>query len=174
MSVEGQPTSEAPFEIATDHRCALGALTDRLADAASGGLRGKALAAQARRELAALASSDAFAQCCVPAYLALAPERFAREIQLPIACAHAARIDTRVLLWPIGAKDGQHPHCDGWAAFVAVRGELTADEERDGQRLTARAIMRHVPEVLIPEQNVSHHIHNVGDQVGLTIHVFGT
>jgi hypothetical protein len=30
------------------------------------------------------------------------------------------------------------------------------------------------PKVLVPEENVSHHIHNVGDEIGLTIHVFGT
>ena len=27
--------------------------------------------------------------------------------------------------------------------------------------------------LLVPEDDVSHHIHNVGDQVGLTIHIFG-
>jgi hypothetical protein len=30
------------------------------------------------------------------------------------------------------------------------------------------------PRVLVPEDDVSHHIHNVGNEIGLTVHVFGT
>jgi hypothetical protein len=99
---------------------------------------------------------------------------FEREIQVPVACDDTARLDTRVLLWPIGAKDGQHPHCDGWAAFMAVQGDLTTHEQRGSNRLAERPLSLAVPELLIPEQDVSHHIHNVGDEIGLTIHVFGT
>ena len=84
-----------------------------------------------------------------------------------------AWLDTRVLLWPVGAKDGQHPHCDGWATFVAVQGDLTADEEFAGRRRGERAILLGAPSTFIPEQDVSHHIHNVGSDVGVTIHVFG-
>lgn len=47
------------------------------------------------------------------------------------------KLDARVVPWPIGAKDAQHPHAKGWAG-------------------------------------VRHHIHNRGDQVGLSVHVFGT
>jgi hypothetical protein len=174
MLGEKQTGEQKPIEIATDHRCQLGDLTDRLADAAAGGLRGEGLAARAERELTNLVAAGRFAQCCVPAYLALAPEQFEREIQLPIACAAVARLDTRVLLWPVGAKDGQHPHCDGWAAFMAVRGELVESEEREGVRQPEQRAALAAPKVLVPEDDVSHHIHNVGHEVGLTIHVFGT
>jgi hypothetical protein len=174
MTTRLGPRSEpAPIEIATDHRCLLGEMTDRLGERASSGLRGRSLAERAGDELAGLLVDVTFERCCLPAYLALAPKRFDREIQLPIACATPARLDTRVLLWPVGAKDGQHPHCDGWAAFMAVQGDLTADEVRHGKRQPARAIALRAPELLFPEQDVSHHIHNVGDEIGLTIHVFG-
>jgi hypothetical protein len=173
MAIEEQSETK-PIEVATEHRCMLGDLTDAFAAAASSGLRGKALAAKARDMLSHVLDSGRFERCCLPAYLALAPVRFEREIQLPIACADEARLDTRVLLWPVGAKDGQHPHCDGWAAFMAVRGDLTTDEERAGKRMPERALTLGAAELLVPEQDVSHHIHNVGGDVGLTIHVFGT
>jgi hypothetical protein len=163
-----------PIEIATDHRCVLGDLTDSLAKDAAKGSRGELLAANAQALLADLLRRPDFASCCQRAYLAFAPQVFEREIQLPIACATDAHLDTRVLLWPVGAADGQHPHCDGWAAFAAVTGDLTTLEERDGPRLPGRAIALREPEVLVPEDGVSHHIHNAGDHVGLTIHIFGT
>jgi hypothetical protein len=172
MTVENE-VPETPIEIATSHRCLLGDLTDALCDEAARGVTGEALARRAGEALGELLDSGTFQRCCLPAYLALAPERFAREIQLPVACSDVARLDTRVLLWPVGAKDGQHPHCDGWAAFVAVQGDLRTDEERTGKRLPERAIALNAPELLFPQQDVSHHIHNVGADVGLTIHVFG-
>lgn len=164
---------DGPIEIPTDHRCLLGALTDRLAEAAQSGVRGEQLAEQARARLRELASRDQFVTCCLPAYLALAPEQFDREIQLPIAHAAAAKLDTRVLLWPVGAADGQHPHCDGWAAFMAMRGTLMTHEERHGRRGKHRQLTLREPELIVPEQDVRHHIHNVGEEIGLTIHVFG-
>jgi hypothetical protein len=174
MLGEKQAEQQQPVEIATDHRCMLGDMTDALCDQAASGVRGEHLAEAARAALSIVVSSDHFARCCVPAYLALAPQRFDREIQLPIASADEARLDTRVLLWPIGAADGQHPHCDGWAAFVTVRGALVESEDRDGVRQPEAAVALREPKVLVPEENVSHHIHNVGGEIGLTIHVFGT
>lgn len=172
MTIDEQAI-DSPIEVSTDHRCMLGGLNDALCDEAAGGVMGKSLAERARAALEDLLADDAFQRCCVPAYLALAPQRFDREIQLPIACSDVARLDTRVLLWPVGAKDGQHPHCDGWATFVAVQGALTTEEARAGVRQPERALMLRRPELLFPEQDVSHHIHNVGAEIGLTIHVFG-
>jgi hypothetical protein len=166
-------TEEKPIEVRTDHRCLLGALTDRLCAEVARGVTGRPLATVARAQLDGLLRDGAFQRCCLPRYLSLAPERFEREIQLPVACDDTARLDTRVLLWPVGARDGQHPHCDGWAAFMAVRGDLTTDEVRAGATMPDRALVVGRPELLFPEQDVSHHIHNVGDDVGLTIHVFG-
>lgn len=172
MTVENE-VAESPIEKRTDHRCLLGELTDALCADAARGVTGKHLASRAHEALKSLLNGGVFQQCCLPAYLALAPQRFEREIQLPVACSDVARLDTRVLLWPVGAKDGQHPHCDGWAVFVAVQGSLTTDEERGGARQPERALALCRPELLFPEQDVSHHIHNVGDEIGLTIHVFG-
>ena len=164
----------APIELVTDHRCLLGAMTDRLGREVSRGLAGRSLADLARTELAALLREGKFERCCLPAYLALAPRHFEREIQLPIGCSESAELDTRVLLWPVGARDGEHPHCEGWAAFVAVKGPLTADETRHGERMPERPLVLARPELLFPEHDVSHHIHNVGDEVGLSVHVFGS
>jgi hypothetical protein len=160
-----------PIELRTDHRCVLGEVTDRLAQSARAGKRGDALAADAREALAGL--DRRFAECCEPVYLALAPEQFDREVQLPIACADDARLDTRVLLWPVSAQDGQHPHCEGWAAFMPTRGALTVAEEREHTLLPERALSPGSPEIIYSAQDVSHHIHNRGGEVGLTIHVFG-
>jgi hypothetical protein len=161
-----------PIEAATDHRCRLGKLTDELASRAS---RGEgSLAERARAALRELLAGNEFDECCVPAYLALAPERFDVEIQVPVASAEAAKLDTRVLLWPIGAKDRDHPHRDGWAAFAVVRGDLAVSEDRAGKRLPERRATPRRPEVLRPGDGVRHHIHNRGDVVGLTIHVFGS
>jgi hypothetical protein len=172
MTVENQ-VADSPIEIETSHRCLLGDLTDALCDEAAQGVTGKQLARRASDALAALLESGMFQECCLPAYLSLAPPEFEREIQLPVACSDTARLDTRVLLWPVGAKDGQHPHCDGWATFVAVQGNLTTEEERGTKRLPQRTIAVGEPNMFVPEQDVSHHIHNVGHDVGLTIHVFG-
>ena len=103
---------EKPIEVSTDHVCLLGDLTSELAEDARSGVRGEELAERARELLLELKADD-FERCCLPVYLSLAPTEFAREIQLPIANDDATKLDTRVLLWPIGAADRQHPHCDG-------------------------------------------------------------
>lgn len=162
------------IEIATDHRCHLGTLTDELAMFAGRGERGEELAARARVALGRLLASGAFERCCVPIYLAVAPKRFERELQLPVARSAAGDLDTRVLLWPVGSKDGEHPHADGWAVFAAVRGDLVISEQRDGDRQPERSARRGLPEVLQPEDGVTHHVHNRGGDVGLSVHVFGT
>lgn len=166
-------TETEPIEVETDHFCLLASLTRELAEYAALGDRGEALARRAIVGLRELLDSGAFDACCLPAYLALAPKRFDREIQIPIACADAADLDTRVLLWPVGAEDGHHPHCDGWAAFVVAAGHLAVDEVREGKRLPERKLDLRAPEVIQPEEDVSHHVHNRGDTVGLTIHIFG-
>jgi hypothetical protein len=79
-----------------------------------------------------------------------------------------------VLLWPIGAKDAQHPHANGWAVFAAVRGMLAVHERHNGQRQPERAIVVCKPEVLTAGDGITHHIHNRGDEVALSVHVFGT
>jgi hypothetical protein len=161
------------IEIPVRHRCHLGMLVDGLADHARLGERGAPLAERAQRALADLLLSGKFDTCCVPEYLAVAPERFERELQVPVAAAHAARLDARVLLWPVGAKDVQHPHADGWAVFAAVRGRLAAHEMHDGQRLPERALRVNEPEVVRAVDGITHHLHNRGDEVGLSVHVFG-
>jgi hypothetical protein len=163
-----------PLEIPTGHRCKLGELTDELARHAVDGETGDRLAARARESLKRLLHSVEFERCCVPTYLALAPVEFERELQLPIASNDAGSLDTRVLLWPVGAKDRDHPHRDGWAVFGVVRGRLMVSEELDGERQPARAPDRSVPEVLLPRDGVRHHIHNRGDDVGLSVHIFGS
>jgi hypothetical protein len=162
-----------PIEVQTAHTCLLGSLTSELAQRALAGIRGEALAGGACTALSHLLAGDEFNRCCLPVYLALAPVVFDREVQLPIAGAEVARLDTRVLLWPIGAKDGHHPHRDGWAAVALARGRLCVSEERDGSRLPERPLHERKAELLFPEDNVSHHIHNRGDSVGVTIHIFG-
>jgi hypothetical protein len=162
-----------PIEVATGHACLLGSLTSELAERASAAVHGPALAAEASAALGRLLADDEFYRCCLPVYLALAPVVFEREVQLPIAGAEVARLDTRVLLWPIGAKDGHHPHRDGWAAVALARGRLCVSEERDGSRLPERPLHEGQAELLFPEDNVSHHIHNRGNTVGVTIHIFG-
>ena len=164
---------DKPIEIATDHRCLLGDATDALARHAERGDRGDVLASHAHAWLSSL-DRGAFERCCLKEYLALAPERFEREIQLPIASDETAKLDTRVLLWPIGSQDGEHPHCEGWAAVMAVQGTLGASEQRDGERQPERPLPLCVPELIHPRDGVSHHIHNRGKDIGVTIHIFGT
>jgi hypothetical protein len=163
-----------PLEIRTEHRCQLGTLTDELAQHARDGERGEHLAERARSGLERLLRSGDFEKCCVPAYVATAPEVFERELQVPVASVDAAKLDTRVLLWPIGAKDAQHPHADGWAVFAAVRGSLAVHERRNGERQPEREIRVGQPEVLTAGDGITHHIHNRGDEVALSVHVFGT
>jgi hypothetical protein len=162
------------LEIATDHRCHLGKLTDEVAEYARSGERGERLAERARSALERLLRSGDFEKCCVPAYVGVAPETFERELQVPVASVGTARLDTRVLLWPIGAKDAQHPHADGWAVFAAARGSLVVHERRNGERQPEREVPLSEPEVLAAGDGITHHIHNRGDEVALSVHVFGT
>jgi hypothetical protein len=162
------------LEIRTQHRCHLGNLTDDLAEHARSGERGERLAQRARSALERLLRSDDFAKCCVPEYVALAPEVFERELQVPVASVATAKLDTRVLLWPIGAKDAQHPHSDGWAVFAAARGSLAVHERRNGERQPEREVLLCESEVLTAGDGITHHIHNRGAEVALSVHVFGT
>ncbi|HKC91007.1 MAG TPA: hypothetical protein VKE23_06735 [Candidatus Limnocylindria bacterium] len=149
-------------------------LVDELAAHARGGEAGERLAERARSGLAALLTSQEFDACCVPEYLAAAPRVFEREVQVPVASADPANLDARVLLWPIGAKDAQHPHARGWAVFAAVRGTLAVHERHDGERQPERLVPLRDPEVLTPRRGITHHLHNRGDEVALSVHVFGT
>jgi hypothetical protein len=162
------------LEIRVRHRCHLGELVDDLAEHARRGEHGERLAKRARDGVAELLSSDDFATCCVPEYLAVAPQVFDRELQVPVASADAAKLDARVLLWPIGAKDAQHPHADGWAVFAAVRGTLAVHERHNGERQPERVVPLRDPEMLTAVDGITHHIHNSGDDVALSVHVFGT
>jgi hypothetical protein len=148
-------------------------VTDELAGRAVEGESGDRLAARARDSLKRLLHSGEFERCCVPKYLALAPADFDRELQLPIASSDAGSLDTRVLLWRVGAEDRDHPHRDGWAVFAVVRGRLMVSEAVDGERQPARAPDRSRPELLVPRDGVSHHVHNRGDDVGMSVHIFG-
>jgi mannose-6-phosphate isomerase-like protein (cupin superfamily) len=161
------------IEVPVRHRCHLGELTDALAQHARRGEHGDRLAERARSALERLLASDDFATCCVPAYVAVAPKVFERELQVPVASADEAGLDARVLLWPVGAKDGQHPHADGWAVFAVARGTLAVHERRGGERQPEREVVVGEPEVLTPRDGVTHHIHNRGDEVALSVHVFG-
>lgn len=167
-------TMDQPLEIPVRHRCHLSALVDELAECARAGERGDALAERARLGLVGLLSSEDFAGCCVPKYLAVAPEAFERELQIAVASAEPAKLDARVLLWPIGAKDAQHPHADGWAVFAVVRGTLAVHERENGERQPERVMALCEPEVLTPRDGITHHLHNRGDEVGLSVHIFGT
>ena len=162
------------LEIPVRHRCLLGALVDELAEEARQGLRGEQLAERARAGLAKLLASQDFSACCVPKYLAVAPKVFERELQVPVASAKQAKLDARVLLWPVGAKDAQHPHAEGWAVFAAVRGKLAVHERHNGERQPQRMIALSDPEVVTWRDGITHHLHNRGDEVALSVHVFGT
>jgi hypothetical protein len=162
------------LEIPVRHRHHLGALVDELAEHARRGVRGERLAEQACAAVAQLLSMEDFEKCCVPAYLALAPLSFDRELQIPVASAKAANLDARVLLWPIGAKDAQHPHADGWAVSAAVRGRLAVHERHNGTPQPERAVPLCDPEMLTAIDGITHHLHNRGDEVALSVHVFGT
>ena len=162
-------TEVPPIEAQTTHLCELARLTDELAEGAKHE-HGDRLAAAAARSLARLLDSGRFATCCVPHYIKLAPDRFEREIQIPIAHADGGAIDTRVLVWPVGATDREHPHRHGWAIVAPVLGALTVSETRDGVRRPERAATR---QRIVPEDGVTHHIHNRGATIGLSVHIFG-
>jgi hypothetical protein len=159
-------------EITTNHRCLLGRLVRDLARDASAGIRPEMLAHRARSSLVRM--RPRFEACCLPVYLQLAPEHSAREVQLPIVRVPSHRLEARVLVWPVGASDGQHPHCDGWAVFATATGNIVSSEQRAGRQTANRRISVWQPEILTPRDDVEHHLHNRGETVGLTIHVFGS
>jgi len=167
------PLPTEPIEIEAPHICLLGTLTDALARVASRGAHGDDLGNLACSQLDALLREGEFERCCAPRYLSLAPERFEQELQLPIASDQPSGLDTRVLLWPVGSRDREHPHCDGWAAFATVRGDLTITEQRGGVESPERPIERCHAQLIGAAEDVSHHIHNRGSEVGMTIHLFG-
>jgi len=167
-------TMDEPLEIPVRHRCHLGELVDELAEHARAGEAGEDLAERARAGLAELVRTEDFATCCVPKYLAVAPKVFEREFQVPVASADSGKLDARVLLWPVGSKDAQHPHAEGWAVFTAVRGQLAVHEKHDGERQPERAIVLCEPEMLTSRDGITHHLHNRGEEVALSVHVFGT
>ena len=159
-------TDEGADEARTDHRCVLGALVRQLAGAT--GLDRAALAAEG---LDAMLRAGQFDECCAPRYLALAPGRAARECQIPIE--RAGDVAARVVVWPVGARDAEHPHTDGWAVFVPVRGELVTVERGAGEPLRVAPLAPRRPVILRPEQGVRHLVRNAGLLPALTVHLFG-
>jgi hypothetical protein len=157
---------ERPVEVHTDHLCVLAILARRLAESRDGDRA--ALAADA---VDALLRAGQFDRCCVPRYLALAPERASSEIQIPIVREHD--IATRVIVWPIGARDTAHEHAEGWAVFAPVRGSLESVASHDGSPERVQTLVPRRPRILRSGDEVEHRIRNVGAQVGLSVHVFG-
>ena len=156
---------ERPIEAPTEHRCVLGTLTDDLA--ATPPESRASLAADALTRMLAAGRFDA---CCVPRYLALAPERFAREIQIPIA--ETSDIATRVIVWPVGSHDGKHPHAVGWTVFVPVQGQLvTLEASADGE--TVADLIPRAPVILRADEPIAHLVRNIGDGPALSVHVSG-
>lgn len=159
--------SEHPLEVNTDHRCVLAILAHRLAEARDGD--GAALAADA---LTALLRAGHFERCCVPRYLALAPAHAREEVQIPIATA--ADIATRVIVWPVGARDSAHAHDQGWTVFAPVRGELVSLSRTGDAEPVLVPLERLRPRVLRPEADVHHSLRNAGADPALSVHVFGS
>lgn len=157
---------EPPIEVRTDHRCVLATLTRHLSSSDDGDMPSLAAAA-----LDAMLRDGGFDRCCLPRYVALAPKRGGREIQIPIATAGS--IATRVLVWPIGSRDGMHPHVDGWTVFVPVTGELVSVEQPTGEAATIGTLELRRPQVLRPEDSVRHRLRNPGDGAAVTIHISG-
>ena len=157
---------ERPIEVQTDHHCLLGLLTRRLATA-----RVDDSAALAADALEALLREGTFDRCCLPRYLRLAPERAEREIQIPIA--EREGIETRVLVWPIGAGDSRHPHSDGWTVFAPVTGQLVAVDEVPSDGTTVGPVRPRKAAVLRPEDAVRHRLRNPEQTVAVTVHISG-
>ena len=162
------------LEVPVPHRCHLGRLVDELAEIARRGVRGEDLAEHARAGLTEMLASNDFTACCVPRYLAVAPKIFERELQVPVASADPASLDARVLLWPVGAKDAQHPHAQGWAVFAVVRGRLAVHERHHGERQPERLVALGQTETVTGSEGITHHLHNRGNEVAVSVHVFGT
>lgn len=154
-------------EARTDHLCVLAILARRLAESRDGDRA--ALAADA---VVALLRAGQFDRCCVPRYLALAPERASTEVQIPIV--QEGDIATRVIVWPIGAHDSAHAHTDGWTVFAPVRGTLEGATERDGGDPDVEHFAVRRPRILRPDDPVEHRLRNAGDDVALSLHVFGS
>ena len=157
---------ERPIEVSTDHQCVLGVLTRRLASAES-----REAATLAGDALEALLRAGTFDRCCLPRYLALAPARSAREVQIPIA--RYGDIDTRVLVWPTGAADSTHPHASGWTTFIPVTGQLVAVDEAPGDGTIAGPLRPRKAVVLRPEERLRHRVRNAEANVAVSIHVSG-
>ena len=158
--------SEHPVEVRTDHLCILAILARRLADNDDGDRA--ALAADA---VAALLHAGHFDRCCVPRYLALAPDHGREEVQIPIATA--GDIATRVIVWPVGSRDSAHAHHDGWTVFAPVRGALVSVANGSDGAPQATRLEPRRPRILRPENEVHHGLRNGGADVGLSVHVFG-
>ena len=139
-------TDEGASEARTDHRCVLGALDVMLRRAVR-----RVLRAAIPRPRAGTG---------------------ARECQIPIE--RARDVAARVVVWPVGARDAAHPHTDGWADFVPVRGELVTVERGEGKPLRVAPLASRRPVILRPEQGVRHLVRNAGPVPALTAHLFGT
>jgi len=157
---------EQPVEAATDHRCALGELTTSVSRSDAGDR-----AAAAAEALRSLLGTGRFESCCVPVYLALAPEAAEREVQVPIASERD--VETRVLVWPVSSRDFTHPHTDGWTVFVPVVGELTEIASEDGGDPSLAVLPARRPQILRPEDRVRHRVQNRAKTVALSVHVSG-
>jgi len=157
---------QRPIEVSTDHRCVLGILTRQLAAAES-----REAATLAADALEALLRTGTFDRCCLPRYLALAPKRSEREVQIPIA-THGD-IETRVLVWPGGAGDRVHPHASGWTTFIPVTGQLVAVDEAPGDGTIAGPLRPRKAVVLRPEERLRHRVRNAEAEVALSIHISG-
>ena len=94
-----------------------------------------------------------------------------REVQIPIA--RAGDIETRVLVWPVGARDFEHPHTDGWTVFVPARGDLSTSERTASEPRTASRLVERAPVMLRPEDGIRHLVRNTGSVTALSIHVSG-
>lgn len=157
---------ERPIEVSTDHPCVLGIMTRQLARAES-----REAATLAGDALEALLRAGTFDRCCLPRYLALAPERSEREVQIPIATY--GDIETRVLVWPAGAADSTHPHASGWTTFIPVTGQLVATDEAPGDGRVPGPLRPRKAVVLRPEDRLRHRVRNAEAAVAVSIHVSG-
>jgi hypothetical protein len=157
---------KSAIEVPTEHLCVLGSLTARLASA-----RDDDPAALAAYAIARLLRSGTFDRCCAPRYLALAPERGAREVQIPVV--EEGPVRARVIVWPVGARDGEHPHVDGWTVFVPVIGELVTVEQAEGGPLSVGPLAPRRPVVLREKDHVRHWVRNSGRAQALSIHLSG-
>ena len=119
------------LEIPVQHRCHLGRLTDELAERAREGERGARLAERARAALDQLLASGDFATCCVPAYLAVAPAVFERELQVAVASAGGEARHARVAL--ADRSEGCAAPARGWLGCLRG-GARRAGGSRESER----------------------------------------